>query len=428
LSAVPRVHIQTLGCAKNAVDSDKAVARLRSAGWDECDSAATADLVVVNTCSFIGEARRESVDAVLAARDAASPGARVVVMGCLAERYGTELADAVAGIEVAGIEVAGFEDYPALLRSFGDDSGPRSSLEFFDLPDRPAPDVPWAYVKVAEGCDRTCAFCAIPLIRGKQRSRRPESIELEVRGLVAGGASEIVLVAQDLVWFGKDMGEPGSLLPLLQRLSAIDGVRRVRLLYLYPSGVSEALIAEMAANPVVMPYFDLSLQHADKGALSAMRRWGSGEQFLSLLARVRDAVPDAAFRSTFIVGHPGETDAGFDTLCEFVAEARLDWMGFFPWSPEEGTAAFASADQAPSPAEVRDRLGEVEALADAVMAERAASFVGRALEVLVDRPGEGRSYREAPEVDGLIRLPGGQAGEYRSVTIEDAWGTELRAR
>lgn len=420
---MPRVHIQTLGCAKNAVDSDKAVARLCGAGWEVSDDACSADLILVNTCAFIEAARRESVEAVLAATDGARPGARVVVMGCLAERYRDELAQAIPSVEVAG-----FADYPALLRGLGDGGAgaARTSLEFFDLPDRPSPGTPWAYVKVAEGCDRACAFCAIPLIRGRQRSRRPESIEFEVRGLVAAGVSEIVLVSQDLVWYGRDAGEPGSLVPLLRRLSRVVGLRRLRLLYLYPRDVSPELVAEMASNPAVVPYFDLSLQHAHRATLKAMRRWGSGRLFLDLLGRIREAAPEAACRSTFIVGHPGEDDAAFAELCDFIGEARLDWMGFFPFSPEEGTAAFDL--EAPSAVETRGRLAEVEALADAVMSERAAAWVGRRLEVLVDEPSSARSFREAPEIDGVVRVPGGEMGEYLEVMVEEAWGTELRAR
>jgi ribosomal protein S12 methylthiotransferase len=419
---VPRVHIHTLGCAKNQVDSDKVVARLSGAGWEVCDDPSSSDLVLVNTCAFIEAARRESIDAVLVATEAAGTDARVVVMGCLAQRYGADLKQAIPEVEVCG-----FEGYPELLLRLGDTqkSAPRSSLQFFDLPDRPAPFAPWAYVKVAEGCDRSCAFCAIPLIRGRQRSRSLTSIEVEARGLVESGVSEIVLVSQDLAWYGRDTGGR-ALVPLLQRLSRLDGLRRLRLLYLYPKDVGEELLHEMTDNPVIVPYFDLSLQHASRPTLRTMRRWGSGERFLELLGRIRRLAPDAACRSTFIVGHPGEDDRAFEELCEFVGEARLDWMGFFAFSPEEGTGSFELA--APSPAETRGRLAEVEGLAEAVMSERAAAWIGRHLEVLVDAPGSARSFREAPEVDGIVHVEGGLPGDYRTVLVEGAWGTELSGR
>ena len=237
-----RFHVETLGCPKNAVDSDKVVASLLADGLTAADSAEDADLVVVNTCAFIEAARQESIDVALALSDDRKPGARLVVTGCMAERYGDELAAALPEADA----VVGFAGEGSLVDVVMRGRKPAGVRDLLELP-RPAPSAPWAYVKVAEGCDRACAFCAIPSFRGKQRSRAPESIEAEVRGLVEQGVAEIVLVAQDLAWYGRDAGEPGSLAPLLRRLDPLraHGLARVRLLYLYPSEVKDPLVSTM---------------------------------------------------------------------------------------------------------------------------------------------------------------------------------------
>ena len=276
----------------------------------------------MNTCAFIEAARQESVDTILALSAARKPGAKLVVTGCLAERAGDELAAALPEVDA----VVGFAGEGSLAQSVSlgmPRRKPTGVRDLLELP-RAAPSVPWAYVKIAEGCDRACAFCAIPSFRGKQRSRTPESIEAEVRGLVDGGVAEIVLVAQDLAWYGRDAGEPGSLAPLLRRLDrlAADGLERVRLLYLYPSEVRDPLVATMLELPTVVPYFDLSLQHADPALLRAMKRWGSGEKFLTMIESIRAQEPDAAFRSSFIVGFPGEDEFQHDALLEFLDGAR----------------------------------------------------------------------------------------------------------
>ena len=257
-----RFHVETLGCPKNAVDSDKVVASLLADGLTPAPSAAEADLVVVNTCAFIEAARRESIDVALELSDLRKPGARMVVTGCMAERYGDELAAALPEADA----VVGFADEGALVDVVMRGRKPEGVRDLLELP-RPAPSAPWAYVKVAEGCDRACAFCAIPSFRGKQRSRAPEAIEAEVRRLVEQGAAEIVLVAQDLAWYGRDSGEPGALAPLLRRLDPLraHGLARVRLLYLYPSEVKDPLVSTMLELPSIVPYFDLSLQHAAPG-------------------------------------------------------------------------------------------------------------------------------------------------------------------
>jgi ribosomal protein S12 methylthiotransferase len=274
---------------------------------------------------------------------------------------------------------------------------------------RAAPEAPWAYVKIAEGCDRACAFCAIPSFRGAQRSRRPESIVDEVRDLVEQGVSEVVLVAQDLAWYGRDAGEPGSLSPLLRQLDALApaGLARVRLLYLYPSEVHDPLVATMLELPTVVPYFDLSLQHASAPLLRAMKRWGDGDRFMKILDRIRSDEPGAAFRSSFIVGFPGETERHHDELLAFLAAARLDWAGFFAFSREEGTAA-ESLPGAPESSLVTERLRELSEVQEPLTTASRAALLGETIEVLVDgfEDGEavGRTYREAPEIDGVVRL------------------------
>jgi ribosomal protein S12 methylthiotransferase len=283
--------------------------------------------------------------------------------------------------------------------------------DLLELP-RAAPSAPWAYLKVAEGCDRACAFCAIPSFRGKQRSRTPDSIVREARDLVAGGAAELVLVAQDLAWYGRDMGEPGALAPLLARLDAelaSEGLRRVRLLYLYPSEVKDPLVSTMLELPTVVPYFDLSLQHAARGLLKRMARWGSGERFLAAIEGIRAQEPDATFRSSFIVGVPGETESDHDTLLGFLDDAQLDWAGFFPFSEEAGTPA-ATLDGRVDEALMAERLRECEALqTEITQAARDALVLAEApLEVLVDEVAGGnavgRTHREAPEIDGVVHV------------------------
>ena len=402
-------HLETLGCPKNAVDSDKVVASLLADGLVPASSAGDADLVVVNTCAFIEAARQESIDTVLGLLDARKAGSRVVVTGCMAERYGDELAAALPEVDA----VVGFAGEGAIGTTVGLAAPrvlPSGVRDLLELPRAPV-TAPWAYVKVAEGCDRACAFCAIPSFRGKQRSRTPDAIEAEVRGLVEGGVAEVVLVAQDLAWYGRDAGEPGALAPLLRRLDTLapDGLARVRLLYLYPSEVREPLVGTMLDLPTVVPYFDLSLQHADPGLLRAMKRWGSAERFLAMIDGIRDREPDAAFRSSFIVGFPGETEAAHDTLLEFLGAAALDWAGFFPFSPEDGTPA-ATLPDAIAPELAGEWLRECDEVQDPITRGARDALVGAEVDVLVDsfdpatRVVTGRTHREAPEIDGVVYI------------------------
>lgn len=426
---VERFHVETLGCPKNAVDSDKVVASLLADGLVPAAGPEDADLVVVNTCAFIETARQESIEVALDLAATKREGARLVVTGCMAERYGAELADALPEADA----VVGFAQEGDLASVVLRGRKPSGVRDLLDLP-RPAPRAPWAYVKVAEGCDRACAFCAIPSFRGTQRSRAPESIVAEVRDLLHGGVAEIVLVAQDLAWYGRDAGEPGALAPLLRRLDALaaDGLQRVRLLYLYPSEVRDPLVATMLELPTVVPYFDLSLQHAAPGLLRRMKRWGSGERFAEAIASIRAQEPDAAFRSSFIVGFPGESEDDHDELLRFLDDAALDWAGFFPFSPEDGTAAVDLDGEVP--VVLRDeRLRECADVQEPITQAARDALVGTTAAVLVDAVDGadlvGRTHREAPEIDGVVRILGADARPGAVVTVEitGAVGPDLLA-
>jgi ribosomal protein S12 methylthiotransferase len=383
----------------------------------------------VNTCAFVEAARQESIDVALTLADRTRKGARLVVTGCMAERYGEELAAALPEADA----VVGFADEGSLAEVVLRGRKPSGVRDLLELP-RPAPRVPWAYVKVAEGCDRACAFCAIPSFRGAQRSREPGAIEAEVAGLVASGASEIVLVAQDLAWYGRDAGAPGALAPLLRRLDglAAEGLERVRLLYLYPSEVRDPLVSTMLELPTVVPYFDLSLQHASGGLLRRMKRWGSGERFAELVGGIRTRAPEAVFRSSFIVGFPGETEDDHDALLGFLRSARLEWAGFFPFSPEDGTAAVELDGPVPRPL-VGERLRECGDVQDRITRDARDRLVGTEVSVLVDEVAGGqalgRTYREAPEIDGMVRVcvDHARAGATVTALVTDALGPDLVA-
>jgi ribosomal protein S12 methylthiotransferase len=430
----PSFWVETLGCPKNAVDSDKVVASLLADGLLPAARAEDAELVVVNTCAFVEAARQESIDTVLALTDARKTGARVVVTGCMAERYGEELAAALPEVDA----VVGFAGEGALGTAVALGAPrrkPTGVRDLLELP-RPAPSVPWAYLKVAEGCDRACAFCAIPSFRGKQRSRAPESIEAEARGLVEQGVAELVLVAQDLAWYGRDVGAPGSLAPLLRRLDTLapHGLARIRLLYLYPSEVRDPLVATMLELATVVPYFDLSLQHADARLLRRMKRWGSGDRFLTGIDAIRASEPTAAFRSSFIVGFPGEGEREHDELLAFLQAAELDWAGFFPFSAEDGTPAADLTDPVDD-ALALEWLRECESVQEPITRAARDALVGDEVEVLVDAVDDdgtlvGRTHREAPEIDGIVRLHADWArpGALVRAHVTEAIGPDLVAK
>jgi ribosomal protein S12 methylthiotransferase len=428
-----RFWVETLGCPKNAVDSDKVTASLLADGLEPAARPDDADLVVVNTCAFIDAARRESIDTILGLADVRRPGARLVVTGCLAERAGPELAASLPEVD-AVVGFAGEGDLASVLLD-SPRRTPRGVRDLLELP-RAAPAAPWAYVKIAEGCDRACRFCAIPTFRGKQRSRSPDALLDESRALVTRGAAELVLVAQDLAWYGRDVGEPGALAPLLERLDRELrplGLRRLRLLYLYPSEVHGPLLDTMLSTNTVVPYFDLSLQHADRALLARMGRWGSGDRFLTMIDGIRATNPDAAFRSSFIVGFPGETEAAHDHLLEFLDAAELDWAGFFAFSPEDGTPAATMSGVVPDDV-IAEWLTECDQTQAPITAAARDRLVGADLEVLVDGPDDdhdgvvGRTHREAPEIDGVVRLAAAaRPGVLVRAKGIEALGTDLRA-
>ncbi len=428
-----RYWIETLGCPKNHVDSEKLAGLLVSQGYDLAPSAADADLVVANTCAFIEAAREESIETVLELADVKLAGARLVVTGCMAERYGEELAAALPEVDlVAGFNESLTREIPATAVTLRTRATP--AFDLLNLP-RPATRAPWAYVKIAEGCDRRCGFCAIPTFRGDQRSRSTQEILAEARALVAGGVREIVLIAQDLASWGHDrrrasLGEAVEVLdeggsqPLIELTRTLAReVERVRLLYLYPSGLTTGLIETILATGV--PYFDLSLQHSSRRMLRAMRRWGDGDRFLERIAAIRAAEPDATFRSSFILGYPGETEEDQANLLAFLEEAQLDWAGFFTFSDEDGTYAHDLGAHVPHELAL-ERLREVSALQDQITASRRDALIGTRQRVLIDAPGVGRSVRECPEIDGVVVVdPTLRVGSFAEVKIVASHGTDV---
>jgi ribosomal protein S12 methylthiotransferase len=430
---VARFYVETLGCPKNQVDSDKLVGTLLADGMVATDEAGAADLVVVNTCAFIDAARRESIDTILALDEQRREGSRLVVTGCMAERYGDELAAALPEVDqIAGFGVPLHQPAPVPTAEPGRRLIPVSvveppMLDLLNLP-RPRSVRPWAYVKIAEGCDRQCGFCAIPSFRGPQRSRPLDAVLAEVDQL---DVKEVVLVAQDLASYGRDRSTradraPLTEAPIVDLVRAVSArVPRVRLLYLYPSDLTDRLVDAVLDTGVA--YFDLSLQHVSAPLLKRMRRWGNGDRFLTRIDEIRQRAPEAAFRSNFIVGYPGETEADHDQLLDFVESAQLDWCGFFAYSREDGTYA-ADLDQAVPESLMNERLRELTELQDSITAARRDTLIGRSVEVLVDEVGVGRTHREAPEIDGIVHVPTDlTVGELATVDIVDALGPDLIA-
>ena len=413
-----RYYIETLGCPKNQVDSDKIAGTLIADGLTSTDDPSKADVVIVNTCAFIEEARKESIDMMLTLDDMRKRSSRLIVTGCMAERYGDELAEALPEAD----QVAGFGVPIQLGRKPLKVTGEVPSFDLLNLP-RPKSASPWAYVKIAEGCDRNCGFCAIPSFRGPQRSRDISSILTEVEQL---DVREVVLIAQDLASYGKDRPEElgaGSIVQLVRDVTKMTDW--VRLLYLYPSDLSDDLIDAILETKV--PYSDLSLQHVSKPHLRRMRRWGDGQRFLERIERIRSLAPHAAFRTNFIVGYPGETEEDHDQLLSFVREAQLDWCGFFAFSPEEGTHALTLPDHV-DVSLMNERLAELREIQDAISSDRRDLLLGETIEVLVDEPGIARSFREAPEIDGVVQVPDSlEVGRFHTVTVEQVFGPDLIA-
>jgi ribosomal protein S12 methylthiotransferase RimO len=453
-SAPRTVSLVTLGCARNEVDSEELAARLTASGWD-LTSSDDASVVLVNTCGFIQAAKQESIDELLIA---AESGAKVAAVGCLAERYGAELAG-----ELPEAQVLSFDDYGNIGARLDDvlagrrrpahTARDRRTLLPISPTERQAPApaspqaAPWvgpgggvfrrrlsggvvAPLKIASGCDRRCSFCAIPSFRGAFVSRRPPEILAEARWLADNGVRELVLVSENSTSYGKDLGNLRLLEEVLPDLAATPGIERVRISYLQPAELRPGLIEVIASTPGVAPYFDLSFQHASGRVLRAMRRFGDRERFLTLLDQIREKSPQAGVRSNFIVGFPGETAADLAELELFLSDAGLDAIGIFGYSDEDGTEAASLPDKLDG-AEIARRVEEFAALADELMSQRADSRLGENIDVLIeeetdDGQYEGRAAHQAPEVDGVttINSTGTPAG---STTGRLAAGDMVRA-
>jgi ribosomal protein S12 methylthiotransferase len=457
------VALVTLGCARNEVDSEELAGRLAADGWELVREAADADVAVVNTCGFVEAAKKDSVDALLEANDLKGHGRTqaVVAVGCMAERYGKELAEALP--EADG--VLGFDDYATIsdrLQTILSGGGhashtPRDRRKLLpispverqgadvalpghgspttapaapddlqddvpdDLPEGVAPASgpraplrrrldagPVASVKLASGCDRRCSFCAIPAFRGSFISRRPSDVLTETRWLAEQGVKEIMLVSENNTSYGKDLGDIRLLETLLPELAAVDGIERVRVSYLQPAEMRPGLIDVLTSTPKVAPYFDLSFQHSAPGVLRAMRRFGDTDRFLELLDRIRSKAPQAGARSNFIVGFPGETERDLAELERFLTHARLDAIGVFGYSDEEGTEAAGYGGKLPEDV-IAERLAHISRLAEELTAQRAEERLGETAEVLVETVDDedgavGRAAHQAPETDGQVIL------------------------
>lgn len=474
------VAVVTLGCARNEVDSEELAGRLEADGFVLVEDPEDADTVVVNTCGFVEAAKKDSVDTLLEAADLKESGRpqAVVAVGCLAERYGKDLADSLPEADA----VLGFDDYPdiaARLRSIvagevhqAHTPSDRRRLLPVSPVDRDASSIsvpghaggaaptpadaseigvgapatgprtvrrrldsgPMAPLKLASGCDRRCSFCAIPSFRGSFVSRRPSDVLAEGRWLATQGARELFLVSENSTSYGKDLGDLRLLETMLPELAAIEGVDRVRVSYLQPAETRPGLIEAIADTPGVVPYFDLSFQHASAGVLRRMRRFGDPESFLDLLARIRGHAPLAGVRSNVIVGFPGETEDDLQTLCDFLEAARMDVTGVFGYSDEDGTEA-ASYDGKLDEDEVRARTEQVTALVEELNAQRAEERIGETVSVLVesleDGLVEGRAEHQGPEVDGTTLLEladGAQVGDIVVAQVVATDGVDLIAR
>ena len=460
-----RIGVISLGCAKNLVDTEVMLGHLDRAGCEFVSDPAEADIILVNTCAFIEPAREESIQTILRAAEYKKTGRlrRLVVAGCMVQRYRDELreslpeVDAFIGLDeldrvVETAELAPVTSPPPvasgklpLIQSRPAWSAAPSAVAawnaatylYDDATPRQRATPQWtAYVKIAEGCDHTCSFCAIPTFRGQFRSRQPDSILREVEQLASGGVREINLIAQDSSHYGRDLGLRDGLAELLERLDSVDALRWIRVHYLYPNTITRRLIDTIARLPKVVDYVDLPLQHADARTLSRMRRGGSAESHLRLLARFRRAMPRGVLRSTFIVGFPGETEDEFNCLLDFVRQAEFDHVGVFTYSHEERTRALEYADDVPE-ATKRSRRERLMACQQEIVFRRNEQSVGQRLLVLVEGAHPetehllvGRTGGQAPEVDGQVLLNDGSAlpGQFVEVEVTDTAGYDLVGR
>ena len=458
------VAIVTMGCARNEVDSEELAGRLAADGWTLVSDVEAAEVAVVNTCGFIESAKKDSIDALLEANSLKGHGKTraVVAVGCMAERYGQELAKALP--EADGI--LGFDDYQdisARLQSIvsGNAHTPhvprdRRSLLPIAPADRPAArqeainesyasslgaggslfrkrlgSAPWAPLKIASGCDRRCSFCAIPYFRGSFISRKPTEIIEEGKWLAQNGVTELFLVSENTTSYGKDLGDLKLMEKILPEFAAIEGVERVRLSYLQPAEMRPSLLQAMVETEKIAPYFDLSFQHSSPTVLRRMRRFGDSEKFLHLITQIRALAPEAGIRSNFIVGFPGETQEDFDELANFLSAAKLDAIGIFGYSDEDNTEALDLTDKVEEDV-IRQRVESLSSLADEMVSLRAAARIGESVRVLIeDRElQEGRAAHQGPEVDGTTSFIGTdfEVGQYIDAVIIDSMGADLVAR
>jgi len=454
------VAIVTMGCARNEVDSEELAGRLAADGWTLVSDVEDAEVAIVNTCGFIESAKKDSIDALLEANSLKGHGTTraVVAVGCMAERYGQELAKALP--EADGI--LGFDDYQdisARLQSIvsGNAHTPhvprdRRSLLPIAPADRPAArdeayasslgaggslfrkrlgNAPWAPLKIASGCDRRCSFCAIPYFRGSFISRKPTEIIEEGKWLAQNGVTELFLVSENTTSYGKDLGDLKLMEKILPEFAAIEGIERVRLSYLQPAEMRPSLLQAMIESEKVAPYFDLSFQHTSPTVLRRMRRFGDSEKFLHLINQIRALSPEAGIRSNFIVGFPGETQEDFDDLANFISAAKLDAIGIFGYSDEDNTEALDLSEKVDEDL-IKSRVESLSSLADEMVTQRAAARIGENVRVLIEDSElqEGRAAHQGPEVDGTTSFidTNFTVGQYIDAVIVDSMGADLVAR
>jgi ribosomal protein S12 methylthiotransferase len=431
-----KVHLTTLGCPKNQVDSELMQGMLVGAGFALAERAEDADCVVVNTCAFIDRARQESVDTILELAQLKERGRcrSLIVTGCLTQRYGGEVMREIPEID-AILGTSGLERIVDLVRQAAGrqdwaTSAPPGYLYDATTPRLLSGRVPYAYVKIAEGCDMGCTFCAIPAFRGRHRSRPLADVVAEVDGLARRGIQEAILVSQDTLAYGRDLPGNGDLGDLLLALSDTR-MPWIRPMYLHPAHVTGRLLERWARSRVV-PYLDLPVQHGDDAVLKAMRRGVTAGRMKAVVRAFRDAVPGLAVRTTVLVGFPGETEEAFESLLAFVDDVRFERLGVFTYSPEEGTPSAAFADPVP-PEVAAERAAAVQELQDGIAWDRSRKLIGTVQEVLVDGPSqdpafawEGRTAGQAPEIDGVVYLRGRfEAGRFARARVVEAQGYEL---
>lgn len=423
-----KINVITLGCSKNTVDSEHLMARLAAAGYEVLfDSDRTdAKVVVINTCGFIGDAKQESIDMILRAAEAKKAGkiSRLFVVGCLSERYADELRAEIPEVD----EYFGARTWDGIVRALGASEDPALATER-----RLTTPKHYAYLKISEGCNWKCGYCAIPLIRGSHVSVPMEELEEEARKLAAQGVRELMVIAQDTTYYGIDLYGRRMLAELLRRLCRIDGIAWIRLHYAYPTGFPEEVIEVMAAEPKICKYLDIPFQHISDAQLSAMHRRHTKAEAMELIRRLRTAIPDLALRTTLLVGYPGETEADFEELLEFVREVRFERLGVFAYSEEEGTySAEKLRDDVPE-AVKQERVERIMALQNEISLDNNRRRVGRTERVLIDsRQGDwyvGRTQYDSPEVDQEILIPAAGKrllrGHFYEVTVTSAADYDL---